>query len=248
MCPVDFTVSVFYHIPMSDCPICSRLRPCETSFYKYAAPEYDRPLPEAAARLIVLPAAPAEDIDRHHIRRCPHCAALYDYRFSYEYLVNGSEDEEILTRLDSDQAKSWRLAQAQELEMLRRSIDDLYSSAGSLGDYIDRGRPSEQERRQAYDDMERCRQEAERQRAVLEQRVESLRRDAPEILQLWSDAHVRACQFFLDTLPETSEDARTARYVALTGQQAWQQFPGAGPDFISIDSAWLSDYFDHLKI
>jgi hypothetical protein len=32
------------------------------------------------------------------------CGTYYLYRSDYEYLVNGSEDEEILTRLSPDQA------------------------------------------------------------------------------------------------------------------------------------------------
>ncbi len=233
---------------MAPCPLCSLLRPCETSFTKYGAPEYDKSLPEAAADLTILPASSKEDIERHHIRRCPHCGALYDYRLSCEYMINGSEDEETLTRLDSDQARSWLLGQAEELEKLRRSVDDLQSSAGGLGDYIDRGHPSEEEIREALGDMARYRQEAEELQAALNQRVECLRRDTPEVLHLWSKAHERACQFFLDTLPERGEDAETARYVALTTQQAWRQLPNAGPTFISINTAWLSDYFDHMEM
>ena len=81
------------------CEICSELRAAETSFYKWGWEENDRPLPAAAARLV-----PAEEIDsyereRHHLKRCPLCGTLYLYEWTYEYLANGSEDEERLTRL-----------------------------------------------------------------------------------------------------------------------------------------------------
>lgn len=61
---------------------------------KYLAPQHDRPLPEAAARLIVLPAIdPAADAEKAHVRRCPQCGTLYRYLRSHEYMVNGSDDD-----------------------------------------------------------------------------------------------------------------------------------------------------------
>ena len=90
---------------MPSCPICSQLGDVHISFYKYAAPEYDRPLPEASQKLVILPTLGASDPEKEHVRRCPQCGRLYHYAFSYEYLVNGSEDEEVLTRMTPDQEK-----------------------------------------------------------------------------------------------------------------------------------------------
>ena len=39
--------------------------------------------------------------------RCPVCGIYYQYRCTYEYLVNGSEDEETLTRLTPSQARAF---------------------------------------------------------------------------------------------------------------------------------------------
>jgi len=35
-----------------------------------------------------------------HLKRCPQCGAFYLYQCSYDYFVNGSEDEIIITRLN----------------------------------------------------------------------------------------------------------------------------------------------------
>ena len=81
------------------CELCGQLADLETSFYKYGWPEMDRPLPAAAHQL--LPVGPVTDYDtqRHHIRRCPLCGTMFQYDLIDEYYVNGSEEEERLTRL-----------------------------------------------------------------------------------------------------------------------------------------------------
>jgi hypothetical protein len=93
-------------IALSDCEICSRLGEVETSFSKYGWDDMTRSLPPEAARL-----TPAEDTstyqgERHHVRRCPLCGTFYRYDQTYEYLVNGSEDEEVLVRLTPDEARN----------------------------------------------------------------------------------------------------------------------------------------------
>lgn len=86
------------------CEICSQLKDVETSFYKWGWEEMDRPLPPAAQRLAPVDAQNVGDFEKRHLRVCPICGVYYLYEFSYEYLVNGSEDEEVLTRLTAAQA------------------------------------------------------------------------------------------------------------------------------------------------
>jgi len=86
-------------ILISHCSICSRLGEIETSFSKYGSDDPDRLLPPEASRLVPLSPPDSYDAERHHVRRCPECGTFYRYDQSYEYLVNGSEDEEELRRL-----------------------------------------------------------------------------------------------------------------------------------------------------
>jgi hypothetical protein len=231
---------------MDTCPICSQLRNVETSFYKYAAPEYDRPLPAAAALLKIVQWLEGEDTERYHIRRCPSCASLYTYQLTYEYLVNGSEDEETLTRLAPAEAAAYHLQQARRLEALRREIDDLQGAAGFLGDYIDRGHPSPSEEEAAYDKMQAYRQSAEGSRQRLQAQVEAYRQTCPEILLAWAGAHCRVCQAILAADFPPEPDAQTARYVATSTLNAWQALPQSGETFIAVNTAWLPDYLDRL--
>jgi len=212
------------------------------------APQLDQPLPEAASKLAVLPAiGPAADLEKAHVGRCPQCGTFYRYLQSHEYMINGTEDEEELTRLSPSQAAAFCLEQAVLLEQLRREIDDLQGAAGGLGDYIDRGRPSPVETKEAYDSMERHRQEAGRLRARLQALVETLRRDGPEILVAWANAHARVCRALLASLPDQSDDDKTARFVARTTLEAWEKLPGGGESFIGCSSPWLEGYQELLE-
>jgi len=93
-------------IAVSDCEICSHLAEVETSYAKYGWEDHTRPLPPQAGRLTPV-GDPGALNPEHHVRRCPLCGTLYRYDWSYEYLVNGSEDEEVLTRLTPDEARAW---------------------------------------------------------------------------------------------------------------------------------------------
>lgn len=88
------------------CDICRALRPVERSLYKHGWEERDAPLPRAANRLVELAITGRED-ERRRPRLCPLCGALYSCESRYEYLVNGSEDEEELRRLSEAEARAW---------------------------------------------------------------------------------------------------------------------------------------------
>lgn len=94
-------------ITIADCEICRSLCDVETSFSKWGWDEFTRSLPVAASRLVPVENASSSDVERHQVRRCPICGTFYQYDQSYEYLVNGSEDEEVLTRLTPAQARRY---------------------------------------------------------------------------------------------------------------------------------------------
>lgn len=91
--------------PVSECRICTHLHDTEKSFVKFGWDEQNTYLPEAAKELVEAEDTRPPGKDRHHIKRCPVCGRLYRYDLAYEYLVNGSEDEETLTRLTPDETR-----------------------------------------------------------------------------------------------------------------------------------------------
>jgi hypothetical protein len=94
-----------YELNLDQCEICSELGGVERSFEKYGWPDDTQRLPSPASRL-----EPAENIEgydkeRHHVKQCPICGTFYKYDLTYEYLVNGSEDEETLKRLTPTESR-----------------------------------------------------------------------------------------------------------------------------------------------
>lgn len=88
------------------CEICRELKLVETSLTKHGWEENDRLLPAAYRRLVEVRVEGREDEPRSP-RLCPLCGTLYSYETRYEYLANGSEDEEELRRLTGEEARAW---------------------------------------------------------------------------------------------------------------------------------------------
>src|ERR1051325_9701115 len=92
-------------IAISECEICSHLDDLETSFVKYGHEDETRLLPAEAARLVRLQDSRVSEEDRRTFQRCPVCGTFYFYKITYEYLVDGSEDEEELMRATPTEAR-----------------------------------------------------------------------------------------------------------------------------------------------
>lgn len=86
------------------CSICSKLDDKEYAMQKYGWDD-NTSLPEAANRLVVIfDFKPGSD-RKKILEQCNECGTFYLYETDYEYLVNGSEDEESLTRLSGKEAE-----------------------------------------------------------------------------------------------------------------------------------------------
>lgn len=92
------------YIPFSSCEICSHLADEDCAMQKYGASEDDSFLSPYSEKLEWLE-PPPHDSRFIALKRCPVCETYYRYELDYEYLVNGSEDEETLTRLTPTEAR-----------------------------------------------------------------------------------------------------------------------------------------------
>ena len=90
--------------PPTVCGLCGELADEEYASQKYGWPEHDTALPAAAHRLEVVRDLQPFDSRELQLRRCPQCGTYFLYRTDYEYLVNGTEDEQRLSRLTPAQA------------------------------------------------------------------------------------------------------------------------------------------------
>ncbi len=92
------------HAPHTRCAICSQLADFESAYQKYGRPEEDTYLPDASNKLLVVKDFKPYASRKLELQQCPECQTYYLYRTNYEFLVNGSEDEEELTRLTDTEA------------------------------------------------------------------------------------------------------------------------------------------------
>ena len=89
------------------CTICAQLQDEEYGYQKYGRDEDDLFLPEAASRLVTLKDFKPNSSRKLLLQQCPECGAYYLYTSDYEYLVNGTEDEEFLRRLTAADAAEY---------------------------------------------------------------------------------------------------------------------------------------------
>src|SRR5262245_46978905 len=98
--------------PQEHCGICSYLADQEMAFQKHGHEADNSYLPAAAGGLIVVKDFKPYSSRQLQLKRCPECGTYYLYQTDYEFLVNGSEDEESLTRLTEEQAAEYLNRQA----------------------------------------------------------------------------------------------------------------------------------------
>jgi len=87
-----------------DCRICSNLSDYENAYQKFGWEENNTYLPAAASQLNTIQNLHPFDSRELQLQQCPECGTYYLYKYDYEFLVNGSEDEECLIRLTFSQA------------------------------------------------------------------------------------------------------------------------------------------------
>ncbi|MBN2147588.1 MAG: hypothetical protein JW726_09375 [Anaerolineales bacterium] len=89
------------------CKVCASLADEEYAYQKFGWEEQNSYLPVAASKLNVVRDFRPYSSRKLQLQQCPECGAYYLYRTDYEYLVNGTEDEEFLTRLADGEAAAY---------------------------------------------------------------------------------------------------------------------------------------------
>ena len=93
--------------PRTQCSICSQLADYESADQKYGHEEENTYLPAAAQSLKIVRDFQPYGSRKLQLWRCPQCGTYYRYQTDYTFLVNGTEDEEYLTRLTEEQAAEY---------------------------------------------------------------------------------------------------------------------------------------------
>jgi len=95
------------NVSPEQCGICSGLTDEAYASQKYGWEEHNSYLPAAAGQLKIVQDLRPFGSRKLQLQQCPECGCYYLYRTDYEYLVNGTEDEEYLTRLTADVAAEY---------------------------------------------------------------------------------------------------------------------------------------------
>lgn len=90
-----------------ECSVCSGLKDRETAYQKYGWEENDTQLPAAISHLVIVRDMRPDSYRKQQLLQCPECGLYYLYESDYEYLANGSEDEQTLTRLSDEKASGY---------------------------------------------------------------------------------------------------------------------------------------------
>jgi uncharacterized C2H2 Zn-finger protein len=86
------------------CSICSHLGDTEWATQKYGWEDDDTYLPIASNELIIILDLKPNSSRSLQLMQCPKCNTYYRYESDYEYLANGSEDDQCLKRLNAQEA------------------------------------------------------------------------------------------------------------------------------------------------
>lgn len=89
------------------CSLCEQLGTTAYACQKFGHESENTYLPAALSELTLLLDLQPYGSRKHQLLQCPVCGTCYLYRSDYTYLVNGSEDEEFLERLDATQAAAY---------------------------------------------------------------------------------------------------------------------------------------------
>ncbi len=88
--------------PVCECSICSHLSELQCGFQVRGREEQDTFLPESAKQLKTVKELKYDH--RQVIQQCAECGTYYRLFSEYEFIIGGSNDEQILTRLTDDEA------------------------------------------------------------------------------------------------------------------------------------------------
>ena len=128
-----------------------------------------------------------------------------------------------------------------ELEKFRQKIDKLEEEIGSLSDYLDLGKPSEQRKKQAEADIAKLRIENEKLRAEFHDMLVAVRESELQAIEQWVQWHLNVCERIIAE-PVHDAHTRTRQYVARETLNQWNKVKRGEQDVVLINWSFLKDY------
>jgi hypothetical protein len=138
------------------------------------------------------------------------------------------------------------LTETIQLEKLRQKIEDVEYEAGSQSDYLDRGKPSAKEARQAQESINTLNEQTKALQAELKDLIASLRSRQPQAIDEWINYHTGILQRIVEE-QATDRNATTRRFVAKNTLAEWEKVRAGEQDFVRINWHFLKDYREGVR-
>lgn len=120
----------------------------------------------------------------------------------------------------------------QELEVLRQKIAKMKHDIGSAYDYLDRGRPDEEQTQMVWLRISEWKSQEQTLMQRYLKKIQTARSQDPQLLDQWATIHIGIYQ---DVIKELSCDAdvnKTMIYIAQTTLGQWQEFCRGVLDYV----------------
>lgn len=118
------------------------------------------------------------------------------------------------------------------LESLRRIVEAAEHEAGSLYDFLDRGRPDTEAAVETWGQINQGSGEAAEAKSQLAQLVSQLRQHSPALIDRWVDTHLAIYREILRLGRAGRDPMPLEPYVAAQASAAWEQVRSGQRDFV----------------
>jgi hypothetical protein len=133
-----------------------------------------------------------------------------------------------------------------KLEKLRQKIEDVEYEAGSQSDYIDLGKPSPAQAKQARENIEKLSNQSRALKEELRQLITDVRAQQPQAFDEWINLHIEILQKIVDE-NTTDAKARTRVHVAKETIQNWEKVRAGEQEYVNINWYFLKDYKSDVR-
>jgi hypothetical protein len=138
------------------------------------------------------------------------------------------------------------LSETVQLEKLRQKIEDLREQSGDRANYIDYGKPSHAQLKEAQATLKKLDVEIKAGQAELKQSLDTLRAQQPQVIEEWVKYHVSLLEKVIGD-PSTDRDAGTRKYVAKETIEEWNKLLAGQTDYVNINGHFLKAYKNHVR-
>jgi hypothetical protein len=138
------------------------------------------------------------------------------------------------------------LAETIQLETLRQRIEDAEYQAGDRSDFLDRGKPSAAQAKEARQLIDTLMSQSKSLKEELKQLIAAVRSQQPLAFEEWINLHTAILRKIIDE-QDTSANAKTRKLIAKNTLQEWEKVRAGEQDYVGINWYFLKDYRERVR-